>query len=517
MQDNPSRPADAAPRMNVVVIKTDQQRSDTIAALGNAHMITPHLDRLVREGVTFTNAYCCGATCVASRAAFYTGQFAHNTGCYSFEPWAHNRTWLHEIRDAGYRTAAVGKVHHSPGGHMAFNEHLYVENFPEMEGFHDDYATYLKAEGQENGCRLITMDGNWMDKCASDVFPLDEKYHVDQYVGRMAVRWIRDYDGSQPFYLHVGFQGPHDPFDPPQRFLDMYADRDVPLPHRDTRGLKDRPPHYARHMESARESLRFDKGPNHASWGIDLRDKDDGQLRRMRRHYYALVTQIDEMLGGIIVALESRGLLENTLVVFTSDHGENLGDHDLMYKWLMTDQTVRVPMVVRIPDGLNRAAAAGRRATVDDGLFTQIDFGPTILDALGIEQPQRLDGRSAWTRWLTGDLADAPDRVYCEDTYLTMVRTAHRKLIMYAGQKFEEYFDLASDAWEEHNLADDARFSAEIATLKGETLEWLMVSRYLGSLPQIGHANGRRAIWPPNHPHDPFVLHPGCIRPVDAK
>ncbi|TVR54786.1 MAG: DUF229 domain-containing protein [Spirochaetaceae bacterium] len=501
--------------MNVVVIKTDQQRSDTIAALGNSHMITPHLDRLVHDGVAFTNAFCCGATCVASRAAFYTGQFAHNTGCYSFEPWAHNRTWLHEIRDAGYRTAAVGKVHHSPGeAPMAFDERLYVENFPEMDGFHDDYATYLKAEGQESGCRLITMDGNWMQKCASDVFPLDEKYHVDQYVGRMAVRWIRDYDASEPFYLHVGFQGPHDPFDPPQRFLEMYDGRDVPLPHRDTRGLADRPPQYARHMEATRESLRFDKGPNHATWGVDLRDKDDEQLRRMRRHYYALVTQIDEMVGTIVAALESRGMLENTLLVFTSDHGENLGDHDLMYKWLMTDQTVRVPMVVRFPDAMSRGAAAGRAGSLDQALFTQIDFGPTILDALGIERPQRLDGRSAWARWVSGDLTGAPDRVYCEDTYLTMVRTADRKLIMYAGQEYEEYFDISTDEWEENNLAANPEYRAEISDFKVETLEWLQVSRYLGSLPQIGRPNGRRAIWPENHPHDPFVLHPGCIRPV---
>ncbi|MFW5738693.1 MAG: sulfatase-like hydrolase/transferase, partial [Spirochaetota bacterium] len=99
---------------NVVVITTDQQRADTIAAHGNPHMITPSLDRLAAEGVSFSQAFACGATCVASRAAFYTGMYAHNTGCYSFDEWAHNRTWVHELLDAGWRTAAIGKVHHGP-------------------------------------------------------------------------------------------------------------------------------------------------------------------------------------------------------------------------------------------------------------------------------------------------------------------------------------------------------------------------------------------------------------------
>lgn len=137
---------------NIVVIETDQQRHDTINELGNSHMITPSMDRLVREGVSFVNAFCCGATCISSRAAMYTGMYAHNTGCYSFDLWAHNRTWLHEIKEHGYRTAAIGKVHHSPStAMMAFDDRIYSENFPQMRSWYDDYANYLKAEGQESG------------------------------------------------------------------------------------------------------------------------------------------------------------------------------------------------------------------------------------------------------------------------------------------------------------------------------------------------------------------------------
>ena len=488
---------------NIVVIKTDHQRHDTIGALGYPHMITPNMDRLVREGVSFTNAYCCGATCISSRAAFYTGMFAHNTGCYSFDRWSHNPTWLSDIKESGYHTAAIGKVHHSPAAAMmAFDDRVYSENFPEMRGWHDDYANFLKANGQESGCKLITRDGHWLDKCCSDVFPLEEQYHVDQFVGRMATRWIRDYEQETPFYLHVGFVGPHDPFDPPQRFLNMYTDRDVPAPHKDKGGLDAKPGQYKRHMESCLNSTNWEKQPNHSSWAVDLRGKSQDELKRMRRHYYAEITQIDEQIGQIIGMLEERGVLENTLIILTCDHGDNLGDHELMYKWVMTDQAVRVPMVVRLP-------GATRAGDIDDGLFSHIDVGPTLLDILDLPIPARLDGASNWQRIAKGDTSQIPEAVYCEDNYLLMARTADRKYIHYAGQPYGEYYDMKADPGEEENLIE--QLPDEVLKVKSSLLDWLLVSRYHGSLPNIQTPSGKRSIWPGNHPEDPFVLHAGCI------
>jgi arylsulfatase A-like enzyme len=495
--------------LNVVVIKTDQQRSDTIAAMGNPHMITPNLDRLFRESVAFSNAYCCGATCVASRGAFYTGQFPHNNGCYAFDEWTHNRSWVHEIKDAGYHTAAMGKVHHIPfPDMMAFDERVIAENFPNMDVSFDDYANYLKAEGQESPCKLLTEDGKWMGKCTSDVFPLDEKYHVDQYVGRVATRWINDYDRDEPFFLHVGFQGPHDPYDPPKRFLDMYEGRDVPLPHFDVDGLDARPPQYARFMEASRNPNKFNIAPPYGVWATDLSDKDEEDLKRMRRHYYAKITGIDYQVGKILDALEEQGLMDNTLILFTSDHGDNLGDHEMIYKWLMTEQALNIPLLVRLP-------GADRGGTLDEDLFTQMDVGPTILTALGLDVPSRLDGSSNWKRWTEGDRSEAPERVYCEDNYLTMVRSKDRKLIYYAGQKEEEYFDMEADPWEEHNLAKDPAHELEILKLKAEMLEWLTVSRYLGSVIHVNDAEGQRGIWPAYHPQDPYVLSVGAKKPID--
>ena len=495
---------------NVVVIMTDQQRADTIAAHGNSHMITPHLDQLASEGISFENAFVCGATCVASRSAFYTGQYAHNTGCYSFDAWAHNRTWVHELVAAGYRTAAIGKVHHTPSSHpMAFQDRIHAENFPEMRNWRDDYANFLKAGGMQSGCKLLTQDGKWHEKFVSDQFPLPEEFHEDQFVGRMAERWIDDYSSDQPFYLHIGFQGPHDPFDPPARFLDMYRDRDVPLPRKDKGGLAARPPQYARHMEAVRNSTDWHREPAHGGWSVDLRNAGPDDYRRMRRHYYALITQIDEQIGRIMAALRRRGMLNDTLVIFTSDHGDNLGDHDLMYKWLMTDEAVRVPMIVRLPDADGASPPPDRSGAADSALFSQIDIGPTILEAAGVAAPHRLDGQSNLTRLVTGDSTGAPEAVLCEDNYLLMYRTATHKYIHYAGQPHGEYFDLVADPFEDENLYTDKAHAKEIAQIRATLLDQLLVSRYHGSLPQIQAPNGERRIWPANHPEDPWVLHPG--------
>lgn len=505
MNKQPAKPDDMRPR-NIVIIKTDQQRADTIGALGHHHMVTPNLDRLVNEGVAFTQAYCCAATCVASRAAFYTGMFAHNTGCYSFDEWSHHRSWVEELKDAGYHTAAIGKVHHSPAREMmGFKERIYTENFPDMRCDYDDYANYLKAEGQESPCKLLTQDGQWLGKCCSEAFPLEDKYHVDQYVGRMASRWIEDYEMTDPFFLHIGFQGPHDPYDPPQRYLDMYASQDVPLPRYDKGGLDSRPPQYRRFMEASRNPNKFGIPPAYGVWAVDLEGKSEEELKRMRRHYYAKITGIDFQIGKILDALESRDLLEDTLIIFTTDHGDNLGDHELMYKWLMTEQVVNVPFLVRLPNAM-------RGGTVDASLCSQIDVGPTILTSLGLKVPQRLDGRSNWIRWNTGDAAEIPVRVYCEDNYLTMVREGDRKLILYAGQEFEEYFDLGVDPREEYNLSGLTEFDSDRKGLKLRTMDWLMTSRYLGSLLQINQPTGRRSIWPPNHSHDPYVLNAGSLK-----
>jgi arylsulfatase A-like enzyme len=490
---------------NIIVIKTDQQRHDTIGALGYKHMITPNIDKLVDESVTFSNAYCCGATCVSSRAAFYTGMFAQNTGVFHFDPWTHIRTWLHDLKDNGYHIAETGKVHHFPDDKvegremMAYDERYTAENFPMMCDW-DDYSNYLKGEGQQSPCKVIGQNAKKGGRTGYMAFPLDEKYHVDNWIGRMSCRWIEDYDRDKPFFYHIGFVGPHDPFDPPQRFLDMYKDADVPAPKISGDEFETKPQQYKRFMDKQNDFLHdFDQGDGYGANCIKLNKMSVDDIKEMRRHYYAKVTQIDEQIGFIMDTLEKKGLLDNTIIVFTSDHGENLGDHQAIYKWLMTEQTTRIPMIIRMP-------GAKRGGTLDDKLFTQMDIGPTLLDFAGVNIPAYLDGHSNLQRTSEGDMSEAPDKVYCQDNYLTMVRTEKRRLVNYAGQPYGEYYDIENDPWEFNNLYDLPEYQDEIKQLKFEYLEWREISTYLGSGERVKRPPEFKRKWPAYHPHDPYVL-----------
>ena len=486
---------------NVVIIKTDQQRHDTIAALGHKHRITPNLDKLSSESVVFSNAFCCGATCVSSRAAFYTGLFPHNTGVYAFNNWSHIRTWLHDFRDAGYHLSAVGKVHHQPmPEYMAFDERIYAENFPEYNDY-DDFSNYLKAEGQLNPNKLLVQDGKWLDKCCSSPYPLNEKYFVDNYLGRMATNWINSYDKEQPFFLHIGFVGPHDPYAPPQRFIDMYKDIDPPAPILRGDEFKTKPPQHKRFMEQCINENNLTKSPTYGIYNCRIDDKTEDQIKEMRRHYYGRITCIDEQIGLIMDSLKEKGLLDNTIIVFTSDHGDNLGDHRMVYKWLMTEQSTRIPMMVRLP----KAA----RNTLDNDLFTQMDIGPTLLDFAGIDIPCYLDGNTNLKRITEGDNSQAPDTVYCEDNYLTMVRTKTMKMVNYAAQPYGELYNIKDDPSEFENLYDNTDSKETITQMKLDLLDWMTVSSYLGSALHVGLGPKLKRHWPGYTPEDPHILSVG--------
>jgi arylsulfatase A-like enzyme len=283
----------------------------------------------------------------------------------------------------------------------------------------------------------------------------------------------------------------------------MYRDVDVPVPLKRGDEFETKPPQYLRYMEQCNrdpDDPIFTLPDAYGVHAIRIADKTEEQLKNMRKHYYAKITHIDEQVGKIMNALRRRGLLEHTLVIFTSDHGDNLGDHGMMYKWLMTEQSTKVPMIFRLPGG-------ERTGETDEDLFTQIDIGPTLLEYAGMEVPCYLDGTSDLKRILERDISEIPEKVYCEDNYLTMVRSKTRRFIHYAGQpQFGEYYDIVNDPHEFENLFHRPEFAEEIAEEKLDLLEWKTTSRYLGSAVDVGLGPkpGRR--WPAYCPEDPYIL-----------
>ena len=493
---------------HIIFIMTDQQRADTIGAWGCGHMVTPALDRLVSEGTSFRQAYCPGATCISSRAALFTGMYPHNTGVYSFNPWADHHNWVQDLAAAGYWCANIGKMHFSPrdvpGG---FHERTIVENPTNKThangGADDDWGTFLRHHGLERPNDRNRTDPDWTSRHQGVPWHLEERFHSDVFIGDSAVAWIDGHRGEQPLFLQVGFTGPHEPWDPLPRHLNLYRDRDLPPRVRRAGELEDKPPQHAAHR-------RLHGSTGHESV-IDLDGASEADIAEMRRHYYAKITTVDEQIGRVLAALERRGWLDDSILFCLSDHGELLGDHDLAYKWLMYDSIVHVPLIVRD----RRSGRAPQAGQVDD-LVSLMDVGPTVLEAAGLPVPTYMEGRSL-LGYLTDRAPTPREYVFCEDNYQVMMRSRQHKLVYYIGQEEGELYDLERDPHELENLWDRADAAQTRARLLNQLLEWLATSTYWNAGYRRDRSSTYGMRWPT--PDDPY-LHGarsrGGPRPVET-
>jgi arylsulfatase len=470
---------------HIILIMTDQQRFDTLAAWGYGQMITPHMDRIAAEGISFRQAYCPGATCIASRAAIFTGMYAHNTGVYSFHHWGDHRNWVQDLADNGYWCVNIGKMHFSPrdipGG---FHERVIVENPTNMThaqgGADDDWGNYLRFHGQTRPNKRNSTDLDWLKKHQGVPWHLEERFHSDVFIGDSAVTWIDTYQGNKPLFLMVGFTGPHEPWDPLPRHLELYKDKPMPPRFLKEGELDEKPPQHATHLE-------FHANTAHESQ-IDLRGATEAEIDEMKRHYFAKITTVDEQVGRVLDSLEMRGWLENSLLIFCSDHGEMLGDHGLAYKWLMYDPIVHIPLIIRHPGSVNNPS------TVTD-LVSLMDLGPTILQAAGVDIPTYIEGQSLLP-YLEGTPIQPREFVFCEDNYQVMLRSQSHKLVYYIGQEAGELYDLTADPHELENLWHRPEQTAMKNRLVARLLAWFSGSVYYNAGYRQNRARHYALRWP---------------------
>ncbi len=483
---------------NIIFIMTDQQRLDTIAALGHDHMITPFLDKLANKSAVFQNAIVPGATCVASRAAIFTGLYGHNTGVYSFDHWSHHQTWVEDFAQAGYHCVNLGKMHVSPrDDKMAFHERVVVENpttnFLKNGGVDDAWGRYLSINKAKRPLDRHKTDPKWRDKTQAVPWHLDEALHPDVFVGQVATSYINNYEGGDPLFLQIGFTGPHEPYDPLMRDVALYEDKEVPMPIQRQHDLKDRPIQQRAH-------IYFNQTTDHESQ-IDLKNTDDAHIINMRKHYYAKITGIDRQLHHIFEALEHKGMLDNAIVVFLSDHGDMLGDYNLPYKWLMYDQIVKVPLLVW--DTREKSQMKSIDAPV-----SLLDIGPTLLDMVGISSNKSFDGKSL-KLLISGETTQSPhDYVLCEDNYLTMLRNDRYKLVTYTYQEDDgELYDLEKDPLESINCFHKPEYQTIKQTLMIDLLKEILRSTY-NAAPVKNKGDKEHLLKPFKH----HYLHPRCCK-----
>jgi arylsulfatase len=463
-------------RPNIILIITDQQRYDTIQALGFPYVDTPHLDRLVREGVAFSQCHITAPSCVPSRASLFTGYYPHTTGILkNGDQWT--RSWVEALADSGYYCVNVGKMHTVPfEAPLGFHERYIVENkdrYLEGRYYFDEWDKALQARGLVKQQReLYRQREDYRERLGAFEWELPEELHSDVFVGDMAKWWLESKPKlERPLFLQIGFPGPHPPYDPVPRYAAPYLDRDLPLPRVSEEDLAAQPPPF-------RAMRQHNTEVDHDSL-VHMLQPTREQLHRQRAYYLANVTMIDEKVGQILQCLEDRGYLEDAVVIFTSDHGDALGEHGHSQKWSMYESVTRVPLVVWSP-------ACFRGGRTVEALCQLIDVGPAILELAGVALPEPMEARSllpvlqdqAWDARTYVFAEHGRDGILQEAQFVTMVRDRDWKLVHFLDETFGQLFDLRNDPTEQRNLWDDPAYADKKRALLDVLREWRVRSAY---------------------------------------
>ncbi|MEM9825127.1 MAG: sulfatase-like hydrolase/transferase [Planctomycetota bacterium] len=472
------RPDDDRP--NIVFIITDQQRFDTIAELGASYAHTPHLDRLVREGVAFNQCHVTAASCAAARASLFKGYYPHTTGILkNADNW--QRSWIELLNDSGYYCVNVGKMHTWPfDTPLGFHERYVVENkdrYLEGRYYFDEWDRGLRYRGMVKQQReSYRKRADYRERLGAFDWELPEDTHPDVFVGEMARWWIASKPPTSPLFLQIGFPGPHPPYDPVPRYTERY------LPQADLGVL----PVSAAELAGqplALEILRQHNADVDHDSVVALLEPSKFQRHRQRAYYLANVTMIDQQVGQIMEALENNKYLDNTIVIFTSDHGDCLTDHGQSQKWTMYDAITRVPMIVWSPERFAPARI--------ESLVQQMDLGATIMEWADLEIPESWAARSLAVALESPERFAGRERVFCEQAgdgvltgcdYMTMVRDAEFKLIHFHGGDIDplrpqsQLFDLSRDPHEMNNLWDDPASLPRREAMLAELLAWRIQS-----------------------------------------
>jgi len=441
-------------RPNILFLFTDDQRFDTIHALGNDQIVTPTMDSLVQSGTAFTNAYImggsCGAVCMPSRAMLMTSRtLFHLERQGQGIPQEH--VLLGEcLQQAGYETFGTGKWHNgsaayarsfTAGAEIFFGgmeDHWNVPAYDfDPTGTYDSFQPAVRNPWYSNEIVLRQCNHITPGKHSSELF------------SDAAIDYLRNYDSEAPFFMYLSFMAPHDPRTMPRKYLEMYDPSDIELP-----------PNFM---------------PEHPFDNGDMRVRDEllAQIPRqedeIRRHiaeYYAMITHLDAQIGRVIKVLEDTGHAEDTIIVLAGDNGLAVGQHGLMGKQSQYEHSLHVPLIMVGP-GVPRGE---QRET----FCYLLDIYPTLCDLVGLPIPETVEGQSLVPAMEDSGVRIRETMLYAYKDVQRCARDDRYKLIEYVvkGERRTQLFDLQEDPWELHNLADDPSRRGDVVRLRGELVRW---------------------------------------------
>lgn len=449
----------AQERPNILLIMTDQQRWDALGCMGNDVIHTPNLDALASEGTVFTSAYTSCPSSTPARAGLLTGlsPWHHGMLGYGRQAERYKYEMPRMLSESGYYTAGIGKMHWYPQRNLRGFDALLLDESGRKDDpyFIDDYRQWFSLNAPGADPNLTGLDRNGH---AAREYALDERLHPTYWTGMVAREFLENYDnGGKPFFLKVSFARPHSPYDPPKRFVDMYRIEDIPSPY-----VGDWCGEYSEPVDPAAAKVS-------AAFG----NFGDDYVRRTRLHYYAAVSFIDEQVGELIKVLKQKGMYDNTLILFVSDHGDMMGDHHHWRKTYPYEGSSHVPFFIKWPSGERR-----KKGSVSEPVELR-DILPTFLETAGVEVPSDMDGRSVralaegrerhWRRFI--DMEHTAN--YSKKNYWCGMTDGKVKYIWYFPTGEERLFDLVKDPGETRNVISDKNYSAALNEIRQALVEHL--------------------------------------------
>lgn len=438
---------------NILFILCDQWRWDCLGVMGHRTVETPNLDALASEGVLFTNAYSPAPSCVPARASLFTGKAPHRTGFMGYidgKEWNYNNMLPEVFRNNGYQTHCVGKTHFYPqwkrGGFEGLESYEAWQNFDGT--YVNDYHEWLheKSNGQLTERHTGLNDNSWTARPSS----LPEHLHNNTWVVTKGLEFIRRRDKTRPYFLNLSFHRPHPPIDPPKDYWDIFMGKeceDVPV---------------------GDWASKFDKPVTSTNTWYGRLQED--VLRRTRLAYYAQIAHIDNQIGRLMDELRRMNAMPD-MIVFTSDHGEMLGDHHLFRKTYAYEGSAAVPLIIKTPkcsQGLVR----------DEAVVLQ-DLYTTMLREADIEVSEDIDGLDLGTvlqkdgvisrQWIHGEHSSC----YSADEAMQFMTDGKTKYIWFTHTGHEQLFDLTVDPYECKELSQNPEYQGTLSTWRQRMIEHL--------------------------------------------
>lgn len=450
----------ATSQPNILFITTDEHRADAVGYT-NPAVKTPNIDALAKESVCFTRAYSSNPSCVPSRAAMMTGRWPSQCGVPTYITYLPETetTFMNLLQHGGYYTAAIGKQDFGEstierGYHYEEINDIMSPNSKRCDLNHvtelsPSYTQFLSDAG-------FTSSSQFHEPMSRFSFrwTVDLKYHVDHFIGERAKRWLlHGRPRRQPWFLWVSFPGPHQPFNcAGTPYAEQYNPDNIDMPHTQSEALDSKPPHFRAHVSRGMGGLSND------------------EIRAVRHAYYANITFIDDKIGQILQILKTIGEYENTMIAFSADHGEFLGDFGLIYKGqYLSEVLMRVPLLIK-------PSIDGFKGWKEDAFVSNVDVAATCLQAAGLDVPTNMASRDLSPYWKNPDAVARSQVAYMEAGGLRGLRTDRWKIVHYPERPYGELYDLTVDPWESHNLWDDPSYFQERSEL-AVTMMDQMISR----------------------------------------